>query len=436
MRPFDLIKKKRDGLPLSTEEIRFMVLGFSRGEIPDYQMSAFCMAVYFRGMDERETADLTMAMVESGETVDLSGIPGIKVDKHSTGGVGDTTTLVTAPLAAACGVPVAKMTGRGLGHTGGTLDKLESIPGFRVELSKESFLNQVRRIGIAVISQTVELVPADKKMYALRDVTATIDSLPLIASSVMSKKLASGADAIVLDVKYGSGAFMKDKGRAEALSRVMVSIGMQAGKRTAALLTSMDQPLGRCIGNSLEVREALEILHGKIRDSDLAAVALELAAHMVLLGRKADGLEEARKRVKEALRSGKALEKFSVWVEAQGGNPRVAEDPSLLPQAAHVVPFKSPRDGHIELIRAEAVGLASLYLGAGRSRKEEAIDRAVGVVLKKRVGDPVKQGEELAEIHANDETRLVTVQEKLAEAFHISSSTPEPEPLVWKVVGG
>jgi pyrimidine-nucleoside phosphorylase len=434
MRAFDIIKKKRDGGILSPEEIRFIVLGYTKDEIPDYQMSAFCMAVYFQGMTKEETTKLTLAMVESGEVVDLSSIPGIKVDKHSTGGVGDTTTLICAPLASACGVPVAKMSGRGLGHTGGTLDKLESIPGFRVELSREAFIRQVNRIGIAVASQSRELVPADRKIYALRDVTATIDSLPLIASSVMSKKIASGADAIVLDVKYGDGAFMKEKEKAEALARLMVQIGNQTGRKTVALLTSMEEPLGSYIGNALEVLEALEILSGKKAQSPLAEVAISLASYMVLLGKKSPSFEEAKKKVEEALYSRLALKKFAEWVKAQGGEPRIVEDFSLLPQASHRISFESPASGYLHAIRAEEIGYASLYLGAGRSKKGDTIDPAVGIVLKKRVGDKVKKGEILAEIHANKLDRISLCKEKLANAYKISQSPPMREPLIWKVV--
>lgn len=435
MRAFDVIKKKRDGQQLTREEIRYFILGFARNEIPDYQMAAFCMAIYFRGMNEDETVELTIAMADSGDTIDLSGIRGVKVDKHSTGGVGDTTTLVCAPLAAACGIPVAKMSGRGLGHTGGTLDKLESIPGFHVELTREAFIAQANEIGIAVASQTAELVPADKKMYALRDVTATIDSLPLIAGSVMSKKLASGADAIVLDVKFGDGAFMKEKNRAERLAAAMVGIGNQAGKKTVALLTSMEQPLGNYIGNSLEVREAVEILSGKISKSDLKEVAVELAAYMVLLGKKASSLDAARVQVEKALLSGSGLDTFAKWVKAQNGNPDVAKDLSLLPQASSVVNYESPSSGYVLAIRAEEVGYAALLLGAGRSKKDDAIDPAVGIVLKRRVGDEIRQGEPLAEIHSNSKQKLEACVKKLDMAYVIDSSPPEQEPLIWKTVG-
>ncbi|MDI6824236.1 MAG: thymidine phosphorylase [Bacillota bacterium] len=461
MRAVDLILKKRDGGTLSREELDCLVQGYVRGEVPDYQMAAFLMAVFFRGMEPGEVADLTMAMVESGDRMDLSSIPGIKVDKHSTGGVGDKTTLVLAPLVAAAGVPVAKMSGRGLGHSGGTLDKLESIPGLTVDISPDRFLEQVRRIGVAVVGQSRRLVSADGKMYALRDVTGTVDSLPLIASSVMSKKIAAGADAIVLDVKTGSGAFMKDFDAAVALARTMVDIGERAGRHTRALITNMDQPLGHAVGNALELREAVVTLAGG-GPPDLRELCLVLGSHMLVLGGAARDLAEARSRLEELLVSGAALARLRAMVEAQGGDPRAVLAPTVeaqggdpravppprpsaataptapaddvLPVARYVHPVPARADGYVARVDALLVGRAAMVLGAGRARKEDRIDPAVGVVLRRKVGDPVARGEPLAEVHYNDDDRLPAALELLEAAYRIEGQRPPARPLIMALV--
>ena len=439
MRAVDLILKKRHGLELSTEEIRFLIRGFTAGDIPDYQMAAWAMAVCFRGMSDRETADLTMAMAESGEMADLSDIHGIKVDKHSTGGVGDKTTLVIGPLVASAGVPVAKMSGRGLGHTGGTIDKLESIAGFRTELSPDDFIRQVNETGIAVIGQTGNITPADKKLYALRDVTGTVESIPLIASSVMSKKIAAGADAIVLDVKVGSGAFMKTEEDAIRLARAMVDIGTRVGRETVAVISSMDQPLGYAVGNALEVAEAIATLKGE-GPEDLTELCLSLGARMVVLGGKASGVAEARRMLEEALSGGAAFAKFRAFVAAQGGDPAVADDPSRLPKAASVAEAAAERGGRVLAIDAEKVGLAAMLLGAGRETKESAIDPGAGVVLRKKVGDAVSPGETVAELHigAGREGRAAEAVQLLREAFRIGEPGSEGDaagkPLIVAVV--
>lgn len=422
----DIILKKRGGGALSKEEIDYFIQGYVSDEIPDYQISALLMALWFKGMDERETRDLTLAMIESGDQIDLSNIPGIKVDKHSTGGVGDTTTLVAAPLVAACGGKVAKMSGRGLGHTGGTLDKLESIPGLSISHSMESFEKIVSEVGVSVIGQTANLVPADKKLYALRDVTGTVDNLSLIASSIMSKKIASGSDAIVLDVKTGSGAFMKSTEDAVALAEAMVDIGIRTGRNTMALVTDMDQPLGNAVGNALEVQEAIEILSGEC-EGDLKEVSVALAAWMLVVSEKAADEAVARKMLEEAISSGAGLASLARMIAAQGGDPRVTEDTSLLPQAATRIPVKAEEAGFITSIRAEDVGLAAMHLGAGRTKKTDLIDPAVGLWMKKRLGDSVAPGEELAVLYVNDESRLAEALARFRGAITIGKEKPSPD---------
>ncbi|KPB03049.1 thymidine phosphorylase [Bacillus sp. CHD6a] len=428
----DLIQKKRDGKELSTEEIQFIVTGFTDGSIPDYQMSAFSMAIFFQGMSDQERANLTMAMVHSGDTIDLSAIEGIKVDKHSTGGVGDTTTLVLAPLVAAVGVPVAKMSGRGLGHTGGTIDKLESVPGFHVEIDNQEFINYVNKNKVAVIGQSGNLTPADKKLYALRDVTATVNSIPLIASSIMSKKIAAGADAIVLDVKTGAGAFMKDLDEAKKLAKAMVDIGNNVGRRTMAVISDMSQPLGFAIGNALEIKEAIDTLRGE-GPKDLEELCLELGSYMVLLAEKASTLEEARKMLEEVIRSGAAIETLKTFLEAQGGDASVVDNPEKLPQAKHVVELEAKEAGVVSEIVADSVGTAAMLLGAGRATKDSEIDLAVGIVLRKKIGDKVEAGESLATIHSNQED-LTKVKEALYESIKVVSGDVTVPPLVYDTI--
>ncbi|WP_156317871.1 pyrimidine-nucleoside phosphorylase [Bacillus sp. CHD6a] len=432
MRMVDLIQKKRDGKELSTEEIQFIVTGFTDGSIPDYQMSAFSMAIFFQGMSDQERANLTMAMVHSGDTIDLSAIEGIKVDKHSTGGVGDTTTLVLAPLVAAVGVPVAKMSGRGLGHTGGTIDKLESVPGFHVEIDNQEFINYVNKNKVAVIGQSGNLTPADKKLYALRDVTATVNSIPLIASSIMSKKIAAGADAIVLDVKTGAGAFMKDLDEAKKLAKAMVDIGNNVGRRTMAVISDMSQPLGFAIGNALEIKEAIDTLRGE-GPKDLEELCLELGSYMVLLAEKASTLEEARKMLEEVIRSGAAIETLKTFLEAQGGDASVVDNPEKLPQAKHVVELEAKEAGVVSEIVADSVGTAAMLLGAGRATKDSEIDLAVGIVLRKKIGDKVEAGESLATIHSNQED-LTKVKEALYESIKVVSGDVTVPPLVYDTI--
>ncbi len=429
MRMYDLILKKREGRELIAAEIKYFISGYNSGEIPDYQAAALLMAVFFRGLSERETAELTMAICDSGDRADLSGMPGIKVDKHSTGGVGDKTTLVLVPLVAAAGVPVAKMSGRGLGHTGGTVDKLESIPGFNVALSPAQFIDQVRRVGAAVAAQTGNLAPADKKLYALRDVTATVDSVPLIASSVMGKKIAAGADAIVLDVKVGSGAFMKDTADAFKLARTMVGIGSQVGRRTVALITDMDQPLGRAVGNALEVKEAIDTLKGA-GPPDLLEICLALGSTMLLLAGKSASLEEGKLELHKLLESGQALDKFEKLISAQGGDQRVTSEDWRLPAASSVLDIPAPLTGYVQAINATEVGRSAMLLGAGRERKDARIDLSVGLVLNKKVGDSVQAGESLAAIHANDLGQLDVVKETVLRAYTIGLKNPEPKPLI------
>ena len=432
MRMVDLIEKKRDRKELTTEEIQFIVKGFTDGDIPDYQMSALSMAIFFNGMTEQERADLTMSMVNSGDVIDLSAIEGIKVDKHSTGGVGDTTTLVLAPLVAAVGVPVAKMSGRGLGHTGGTIDKLEAISGFDVEISKQEFIDLVNKNKVAVVGQTGNLTPADKKLYALRDVTATVNSIPLIASSIMSKKIAAGADAIVLDVKTGAGAFMKSLDEAKELAQAMVNIGNNVGRNTMAVISDMSQPLGYAIGNALEVKEAIDTLQGK-GPKDLEELCLTLGSYMVLLAEKAESLTEARQKLEEVIANGKALEAFKVFLESQGGDGSLVDDPTKLPQAKHIVEVEAKTDGYVSEIIADSIGTAAMWLGAGRATKESEIDLAVGLVLQKKIGDYVKAGESLVTIHSNTED-IAKVKERIYESIKLSEEAVEAPPLVYDTI--
>ncbi|UNL84084.1 pyrimidine-nucleoside phosphorylase [Priestia koreensis] len=432
MRMVDIIQKKRNGKELTTEEINFFVEGYTKGDIPDYQVSALMMAVYFQGMKSNEIATLTQAMVNSGETIDLSAIEGHKVDKHSTGGVGDKTTFIVGPLVASVGVPVAKMSGRGLGHTGGTLDKLEAIEGFHIEMTKEEFINNVNTHKLAVAGQTGNLAPADKKLYALRDVTATVDSIPLIAGSIMSKKLASGADGIVLDVKTGSGAFMKTLEDSEALAKEMVNIGNNLGRHTVAVISDMNQPLGFEVGNANEVREAVEVLQGKKVD-DLRRLSLELSSHMAVIAEIFDTYEEAYKELEKNLENGKAFEVFRSFVQAQGGNVDMIDDLSKLPQAKYQVEVKAEKDGYVSAIEAESIGIAAMYLGAGRATKDDQINHAVGITLKKKVGDKVKAGEAIVVLHTDDENPTDSIK-KVQEAYEISNSKPEERPLIHNVI--
>ncbi|MEK4285192.1 pyrimidine-nucleoside phosphorylase [Ureibacillus sp. FSL K6-0165] len=432
MRMVDIIEKKRDGKELSTEEIQFFVKGYTEGSIPDYQAASLLMAIYFQDMTEKERTDLTMAMVESGDTIDLSAIQGIKCDKHSTGGVGDKVTICLSPMVAACGVPVAKMSGRGLGHTGGTIDKLESIPGFKVELSSGEFIQQVNNIKMAVVSQSGNLTPADKKIYALRDVTGTVPSIPLIASSIMSKKIASGADAIVLDVKVGEGAFMKTVEEAEKLAHAMVKIGNQLGRRTIAILSDMSQPLGYAVGNALEVKEAIEVLKGN-GPEDVKELCLTLGSQMVYLSGKAQTLKEARTKVENVLANGKALEVFKTFIASQGGNPSIVDDPTLLPQAKFQVEIPATESGYVEKIIANEIGVAAMILGAGRATKDSEIDLSVGIVINKKVGDYVEKGEPLATIHSNREN-INEIKERIYSNIFISNQKVEAPSLIKGIV--
>jgi pyrimidine-nucleoside phosphorylase len=428
----DLIEKKRDGKALTKKEIRYIIEGYTAGEIPDYQMSAFAMAVFFRGMTEEEMAELTMAMVDSGEKIDLSEIKGIKVDKHSTGGVGDKTTLVLAPLVASAGVPVAKMSGRGLGHTGGTIDKLESIPGFHVEIDNRQFVRLVNQNKIAVVGQTGNLTPADKKLYALRDVTATVNSIPLIASSIMSKKIAAGADAIVLDVKTGSGAFMKNIEESKKLAKAMVKIGENVGKKTIAVISDMSQPLGFAIGNALEVQEAIDTLKGE-GPEDLTELCLTLGSYMVYMAEKADSLEKARKLLEQSIASGKALETFKTFVSAQGGDASIVDDPSKLPHSSYTFELKAKEEGYVNEIAADAVGTAAMWLGAGRATKDAAIDLAVGLILHKKIGDYVKKGETFVTIYSNQQD-IEKVKQTLYYSIKISKNKTKKPVLIYETI--
>ncbi|EAF5218797.1 pyrimidine-nucleoside phosphorylase [Listeria monocytogenes] len=431
MRMVDIISKKRDGKALSTEEIQFFIDGYTNGEIPDYQASALAMAIFFQDMNDQERADLTMAMVGSGDTIDLSAIEGIKVDKHSTGGVGDTTTLVLAPLVAAVGVPVAKMSGRGLGHTGGTIDKLESIEGFHIELDKKDFIDLVNRDKVAVIGQSGNLTPADKKMYALRDVTGTVNSIPLIASSIMSKKIAAGADAIVLDVKTGAGAFMKTDEDAENLAHAMVRIGNNVGRNTMAVISDMSQPLGEAIGNALEVKEAIDTLKGQ-GPADLTELVLVLGSQMVVLAKQAETLDEARAKLIEVIENGAALEKFKTFLSNQGGDASIVDHPEKLPQAKYQIEVPAKSSGFVSQIVADEIGIAAMILGAGRATKKDEINLAVGLMLRKKVGDAVKEGESLVTIFADQED-VENVKAKIYENIQIAGQATAPT-LVHKVI--
>lgn len=423
MRMYDVIMKKRNGGQLTTEEINFFIEGYTKGEIPDYQVSALMMAIYFQGMNEQETLDLTMAMARSGDMLDLSEIQGIKVDKHSTGGVGDKTSLSLTPMVAACGISVAKMSGRGLGHTGGTIDKLESFEGFSTGISRDTFINNVNNIGISIMGQTADLAPADKKLYALRDVTATVDNMSLIASSIMSKKLAAGADAIVLDVKTGSGAFMQKEEDALALAKEMVKIGNNAGRNTIAVVSDMDQPLGFAVGNALEVKEAIDTLRGE-GPADFVELCMTLGSQMLIAGGKAEDEKEAYAMLGKVIQDGSALDKLAEFVKAQGGDASAVYDTSKLPKASIVEAVEAPESGYIAKIACAEVGICSLILGGGRETKESEIDLAVGIVLTKKVGAKVEKGDTIAYIHANDRIKLESAKERFLKAYTFSEEEP------------
>ena len=433
MRMYDLITKKKLGQELTKEEIYYMIEGFTDGSIPDYQMAAMTMAICFQGMSKRETVELTLAMRDSGDVLDLSGIHGVKVDKHSTGGVGDKTSLALTPIIAALGVPVAKMSGRGLGHTGGTIDKLECFAGFTTGISEETFVRNVNEIGIAIAGQTANLAPADKKLYALRDVTATVDQMSLIASSIMSKKLASGSDAIVLDVKTGNGAFMKKFEDSAALAEEMVSIGTLAGKKTAAVITDMDQPLGYAVGNALEVIEALDTLDGK-GPQDFKEVVFALGSLMLQLAGRAADEKEACALMEGVIADGSAKKKFAEFIEAQGGDPAPVFDPSLLAVAETKIPVIAEKDGYVHRILAEEIGIACMSLGGGRETKESEIDLSVGIVLKKKNGDAVAAGDTLAVIYGNDEEKLARARERVAGAYEILGEPAKKQPVIRKYI--
>ena len=427
----DIIGRKRDGLEQTPEEISFLVQGIVDGSIPDYQLAAWCMAVYFQGMTPREARDLAVKMAASGDQVDLSPLAGVKIDKHSTGGVGDKTSLVVAPLVAAAGIPVCKMSGRGLGHTGGTIDKLEAIPGFRTEMSLAALFDQVRAVGIGLVGQTGNLVPADKQLYALRDVTGTVASIPLIASSIMSKKLAGGADGFVLDVKVGDGAFLKTKAEAEELGQLMVAIGKNAGRKTIAVLSAMDQPLGKAIGNALEVKEAIATLRGE-GPPDLEELSLALGAQMLILAGAEQETSAAQARLKKLIANGEGLQVFTRWLAAQGGDPQVVEDLSLLPTAPIVTQVQSSKRGYVGAWHTEALGLTSMRLGAGRAQKGDPIDHGVGLVIEKKIGDWVETGDIIAQVYARSQAEAaVAVDEVLAEV----ELTPTPPPVLPLVIG-
>ena len=433
MRMYDLIEKKKLGQELTTEEIYHVIDGYTKGDIPDYQISALLMAIYFNGMNVRERYDLTMAMRDSGDILDLSSIDGVKIDKHSTGGVGDKVTLVLGPIIASIGVPVAKMSGRGLGHTGGTIDKLEAFPGFNATLSDEQFINQVNSIKIAVTGQSKNLAPADKKLYALRDVTATVDEISLITGSIMSKKLAAGTDAIVLDVTVGDGAFMKNKESALELAKSMVDIGKRADKKIAAVLTNMDEPLGFAVGNDLEVIEAIEALNGN-GPEDLMTVVYELGSQMIVFSGIETNKDKAKELMKEAVSSGKAFAKFIEFIDAQGGDSSYAKDVKKFKPAAHVIPVNAEADGYVHAIKAEAIGLASMSLGGGRETFDDVIDMAVGIVLNKKVGDEIKKGEPICFIHANDMAKVAHAEEMIRNATTISPEACKHMDLIIDIV--
>ncbi len=433
MRMTDLIQKKRDGCALTREEIRWMIEGYTRGDIPDYQMSAMCMAIYYQGMDSEETYELTMAMLDSGDRIDLSGVDGVKADKHSTGGVGDKTSLVLCPMVAACGVKMAKLSGRGLGHTGGTIDKLESFPGFSTAIAEDAFIRQVNQVGFAIAGQTAELCPADKKLYALRDVTATVASRPLIVSSILCKKLAAGADVIVLDVKTGSGAFMQTEEAAFDLAKGLTEVGRRAGKKVVAVVTDMDEPLGNAVGNALEVKEALAALRGEYR-GDLLELCLTLGTQILRESGVAKDDGEAGHMLEYAIESGAALEKFAAFVTAQGGDAAAVYDPSLLPEAPVKLEVPAQAGGWVKRIHAEDVGLTSMRLGGGRAAKDDVIDLAVGVVLHKKVGDPVSPGESLGTVHARTEATAKEAADMLRACFEIGPEEVRRAPFIKGVV--
>ncbi|WP_062532548.1 pyrimidine-nucleoside phosphorylase [Jeotgalibaca dankookensis] len=433
MRMVDLIEKKRNGKTLTEQEIHWIIKGYTENTIEDYQMSALLMAIYFQGMNQVEASTLTTAMVESGDQVDLSKINGVKVDKHSTGGVGDTTTIILAPLVASVGVPVAKMSGRGLGHTGGTLDKLEAIPGFHIEFTNEEFINNVNEHKIAVIGQSGNLTPADKKIYALRDVTATVNSIPLIASSIMSKKIAAGSDAIVLDVKVGSGAFMKDNEQATELAKTMVDIGSQVNRQTMAVVSDMSQPLGRAIGNALEIKEAINVLRGE-GPEDLTELVLTLGSQMVVLGQQANDLDEARQMLEQAIQSGKALDKLKEFIVIQGGDESIVDNPDKLPQAKFEIQLPAKESGFVSEMTADQIGVASMKLGAGRETKDQEINMAVGIILNKKIGDAVKEGESLLTIYS-DTKDIEETKEILYNSIIISDKSTKPT-LIHSIITG
>lgn len=433
MKMIDIISKKRSGMELTQEEINFFVENYTNGSIPDYQVSALLMAIYFQKMNMRETADLTMAMVNSGDVLDLSNIEGIKVDKHSTGGVGDTTTLVLTPMVAALGIPVAKMSGRGLGHTGGTIDKLESFEGFSVEISEEQFIKNVNNNKIAIMGQTSDLAPADKKLYALRDVTSTVENISLISSSIMSKKIAAGADAIVLDVKIGDGAFMKSFEDAKELAEAMVGIGKNVHRNTVAVISDMDQPLGFAVGNALEVKEAIDTLNG-VGPKDLLELCLTLGSNMVVLAKKAETVEEARKMLMKVIEDKSALKKLKEFIASQGGNINQIDNTELLPKAKYILEVKSDAEGYVSRIDSEHIGLIAMELGAGRATKDDNVDLAVGIVLNKKRGDKVSKGETLAYIHVNDEGRIEKATKDIIASYHITMENREAVPLIYGII--